>query len=108
MRPSAQSTSAFKRKDGDENGSRIYQTILHSLQLLPVTDIDLIVPKPVTSIPPQKRKETDDVDTSVKQRKKKQVTPPKKGDKITTRSATTSNIASGSKNDSDVNMDIAQ
>lgn len=82
--------------------------ILHSLQLLPVSNIDVILPKSVTSIPPQKRKETDDNDNGLKTRKKRQNLPQKKGDKITTRSATTSNIASGSKNDSDVNMDVAQ
>ena len=43
-----------------------------------------------------------------KHEKKRQSLPQKKTDKISTRSATTSNIASSSKNVSDVNMDVAQ
>jgi hypothetical protein len=39
LRPTTQKTSPYKQKDGDGNGSCVYQAILNSMQILPVTDI---------------------------------------------------------------------
>ena len=38
LRPNNRTNSSYARKDGDENGTRIYQMILNSMQLLPFTD----------------------------------------------------------------------
>ena len=38
LRPNNHNNSSYARKDGDENGTRIYQMMLNSMQLLPFTD----------------------------------------------------------------------
>ena len=42
MRPNNNNNSRFQPRDGEQNGSRIYQLILNSMQILPVTDISKI------------------------------------------------------------------
>ena len=42
MRPSNNPNGNFKAKDGEQNGSRIYQLMLNSMQILPVADISHI------------------------------------------------------------------
>jgi len=42
LRPSNNPTGNFKAKDGEQNGSRIYQLMLNSMQILPVADISHI------------------------------------------------------------------
>ena len=42
MRPNNNNNSRFQPRDGEQNGSRVYQLILNSMQILPVTDISKI------------------------------------------------------------------
>ena len=42
MRPTNRSQSHFRARTGEENGSRTYQLILNSMQVLPVADISKI------------------------------------------------------------------
>jgi hypothetical protein len=42
LRPSNNANGNFKAKDGEQNGSRIYQLMLNSMQILPVADISHI------------------------------------------------------------------
>ena len=109
----SQNFSSYKRKDGDENGSRIYQTMLNSMQLLPITDIHKITtpsPPEVEEINPtssSKRKKPDNINTNDKARKKRNATTRNSltTTKINTRSGDGTS-ASGSKNDIDTEMSI--
>jgi hypothetical protein len=42
LRPSNKQNSNFKAKEGEQNGARIYQLMLNSMQVLPVADISFI------------------------------------------------------------------
>jgi len=42
LRPSNNANGNFKAKDGEQNGTRIYQLMLNSMQILPVADISFI------------------------------------------------------------------
>ena len=39
LRPNTRNTSNYTRKEGDENGARVYQLMLNSMQILPINDI---------------------------------------------------------------------
>ena len=40
--------SRFRPRDGEQNGSRVYQLILNSMQILPVTDILALLDNHIT------------------------------------------------------------
>ena len=72
LTPSSQNNPKYKRGIRDANGTRVYQVILNSMQVLPVTDIFQITNTAApTTTTPQKRKPADNLKTSVKARKKK-------------------------------------
>jgi hypothetical protein len=59
----------FEYKDGDENGSYVYQAMLNTMQVLPVTDIFEIsntYPLALVSIP-QKRKSSNIISRNKKE-----------------------------------------
>jgi hypothetical protein len=62
LRPNNNNNTRFRPRDGEQNGSRVYQLILNSMQVLPVTDISKIalidgrITDPRESSPNKKRK----------------------------------------------------
>ena len=95
LRPTSRNNSSYKHKEGDENGSRVYQLMLNSMQILPITDISKI-----TNLPQKRKIESDDAGSS--NRKKKD--PPQNKKKVNTRQSTAAaNNTLGSK--TDVTMD---
>ena len=93
LRPTTRNTSSYKYKEGDENGNRVYQVMLNSMQLLPITDISKIT-KNLSNVPQKRKADINDAGSS--NRKKKDPVNNKK--KATTRQSTTAaNNASGSK-----------
>jgi hypothetical protein len=42
LKPNNNNNSRFRPRDSEQNGSRVYQLILNSMQILPVTDISKI------------------------------------------------------------------
>ena len=106
MRPMPRGNGNFRFKEGDENGSRVYQVILNSMQVLPVNDIFTIVNAPINI--PEKRKTESSSEPVSKSNKKKPATTMKTTNKKVTRRTVAQNdpsLASGSK--TEMEMDTA-
>ena len=82
FKPSSRTNNSYRRKDGDDNGVRIYQMILNTMQVLPVTDIAHII----QSKPSLKRKPSIDnnVETISKTHKKKTTKPTRSSNRVVT------------------------
>jgi hypothetical protein len=98
LRPVTRGNGNYRFKDGDENGTRVYQVILNSMQLLPVNDIFTIINAPINI--PEKRKPEANSEFISKSNKKKPAATMKTTNKKNTRrtvAQTDSSLASGSK-----------
>ena len=96
-------TSTFRYKEGDENGSRVYQLMLNTMQILPVPDVFEISNTFPTSDVPLKRKSS--IDTNIKTHKKKARIQNITTGKMATRQ-TANNAKASSSSKPDVTMDI--
>jgi hypothetical protein len=91
LRPSNKQNGNFKAKDGDQNGARIYQLMLNSMQVLLVADISHIAfldnnivdttpssskgkrkAGPANNIQPSKKKKADNTSTKKDHTKRSQ------------------------------------
>ena len=104
MHPSNRANSNFKLKDGEQNGSRVYQLMLNSMQVLPVADILKIALlendiADLASDSQAKRKNSTGNTEPERRRTKRKVDPAKKGTRSSARNT------KGSKGDS--TMDTA-
>ena len=89
LRPNSRNNSNYNRKEGDENGARIYQLMLNSMQILPINDITEI------SLPDssQKRKIEETPAKTTKKRNTKVMQARNSVAGPSTRSSKTTNIA---------------
>ena len=73
MRPSNKNVGNYRPKDGEQNGSRVYQLMLNSMQVLPVANISDIVLEHgiVKAVPCSKNKRKATEDGGVPQQRKK-------------------------------------
>ena len=98
--------TSYSRKDGDENGARIYQLMLNSMQLLPITDIVQITePNPVEKRGPPDDSPDDSLPKTHKKQNTKNMNTPKKNMPIRG-SVRGSNTSKSSSKPIDVPMDI--
>jgi hypothetical protein len=101
LRPSNKQNGNFKAKDGEQNGVRIYQLMLNSMQVLPVADISHIVflnNNIVDTTPSSskgKRKAGTAVDGQPPKKKKADSTPTKKSTQNTRKKDTASTSTEG-------------
>ena len=72
LRPNIRNNTSYARKEGDENGARIYQMILNSMQILPFSDPNQIGDP--SSIG-QKRKASDETPSKSESSKKRNAKP---------------------------------
>ena len=81
MRPSNNPNSNFKAKDGEQNGTRIYQLMLNSMQILPVADISHIAffnNRIVDTTSEEQRKADAPINTCPNKKKPTSTSAPKK------------------------------
>jgi hypothetical protein len=81
MRPMNKPQSNFRARDGEENGTRTYQLILNSMQVLPVADISKITLLDKNSSSSSKGKRKAREDAGVPPEKKKMGTRSKRSGK---------------------------